>query len=167
MAEEGDGTIFATIDTDVLLEFIRQDRLDLLGRNSAYQFIVSDTVYEEVEEKGQKAKLDEAISRDYFRRSKLVQIEALNLYQEIRGRLDKGESACIALAATNDWYVASDEKGALEGLVETHVGRGRLLNSADILLQSIKEDLLDTSEADALKDSFDKEYSFSTFGVYL
>lgn len=167
MAEEGDGTIFATIDTDVLLEFIRQDRLDLLGRNPAYQFNVSDTVYEEVEEKGQKAKLDKAISRDYFRRTRLVQIEALHVYQKIRGRLDKGESACIALAATNDWYVASDEKGALEVLVETHVGRDRLLNSADILLQSIKEGLLETSEADALKESFDKEYSFSTFRVYL
>lgn len=167
MPVEGDGPIFATIDTDVLLEFIREDRLDLLGRNPAFQFIVSDTVYREVENQGQKAKLDEAISRDYFRRSRLDQMQALELYQVVRHRLDKGEAACIALAATNGWYVASDEKGVLEGIVETHVGPDRLLNSADILLQSIKEGLLDVAEADALKDAFGKEYSFSTFGVYL
>lgn len=70
MPAEGDGPIFATIDTDVLLEFMREDRLGLLGRNPAFQFIVSDTVYKEVENAGQKATLDRAISRDYFRRSR-------------------------------------------------------------------------------------------------
>lgn len=167
IAAEGDGAIFATIDTDVLLEFVREDRLELLGRNPAFQFIVSDTVYTEVENAGQKAKLDRAISRDYFRRSSLDQMEALQLYQELRKRLDKGEAACIALSSVNGWHVASDEKGALEELVESHLGRGKLLTSADILLRSIQEGLLDADEADAIKDAFSNEYSFQTFDVFL
>lgn len=163
----GDGTVHATIDANVLLEFIRTRRLDLLGRNPAYRFIVPDDVYVEVEETGQKERLDRAIDRDFFRRARLVQPEALDLYQKIRERLDKGESACIALSAVNGWYVASDETGALDDVAEAYLGRRKVLRSADILLAGIRRDLLDVSTADKLKDEFDKEYSFRTFGDFL
>lgn len=164
---EGDGPTDVTVDTDVLLEFIRTQRLDLLGRNPAYRFIVPDNVYVEIEEPSQKERLDQAIDRDFFPRARLVQPEALDLYQKIRKRLDKGESACIALSAVNGWYVASDETGALDEVAEAYLGRRKVIRSADILLTAIKRDLLDVREADKLKTAFDKEYSFRSFGDFL
>lgn len=164
---QGDGPVRATIDTDILLEFIRAQQLDLLGRNAQYDFVLPDTVYEEVEVPSQQKRLDEAIRRDYFRRARLVQPDALERYQQIRKRLDKGESACIALSAVNGWYVASDERGALDAVAEAHLGRGKVLRSADILLAAIGQNLLDVHQADELKDEFSEEYAFDTFGDFL
>lgn len=164
---DGDGTVHTTIDANVLLEFIRTEELELLGRNPDYQFIVPDTVYREINVPSHKQRLDQAISRDFFRRAQLVQEDALNLYQRIRRRLDKGESACIALSAVNDWYVASDEVGALDKVAEAHVGHRRVVRSADILLSAIAHNLVTVQRADELKDEFDKRYSFASFGDFL
>lgn len=163
----GDGPVHATIDANVLLEFIRTQRLDLLGRNPDYQFIVPDTVHREIQVPAHEQRLDQAIGRNFFRRAQLVQPEALDLYQRIRKRLDKGESACIALSAVNGWYVASDETGALDEVAEAYLGRGKILRSADILLSAIGHDLITVNRADKLKDQFDRRYSFTSFGGFL
>lgn len=164
---EGGGTVYATIDANVLLEFIRTDQLDLLGRNPAYQFTIPEDVYGEIEAPSQKQRLNQAIQRDYFHDVQRVQGEALRLYQDIRKRLDKGEAACIALSAVNDWYVASDETGALDEVAEAYLGRSKVHRSADILLSAVANDLVTVQRADKLKAQFEPRYSFNSFGDLL
>lgn len=158
---------YATVDADILVAFIKANRLDVLEQLPGTQFVVSDTVLREVAVADQQNPLLRSIDRGFLERASVKRMELLEIYRRLRARLDPGESACIALAAGNDWFVATDERGATRSLIQEHVGLHRHLTSADILLDAVRTELLSVPEADKLAHTFDQRYSFDSIGDFL
>jgi predicted nucleic acid-binding protein len=106
-------------------------------------------VAEEIVEPRQAAALAEVLAKGLVRPEPLTQIPALALYAELLKTMGRGEAACLSLAVTNGWMIASDEKRAFRREVLARVGPGRLLNTPGILLLAIRRGVLSVPEADA------------------
>jgi hypothetical protein len=64
----------------------------------------------EITDPAQVAMLDEAASRGFLRVEPVTDLAALTLFAELIAHIDRGEAACLALAVTKGFMVASDEK---------------------------------------------------------
>lgn len=89
--------------------------------------------------------------RSFFRIEHVTELETVALFAELRARLGRGESACLALAHRRGWTVASDEKGRFRREAEKRIGPERFLGTADIFLMAIQGGRMTIVEADADK----------------
>lgn len=97
-------------DTCVLINLIHVARLPLLGRLPGYEFVIPNHVYEEVTDPKQRQALDEALDRGGVKKESLTDLTSVELYASLRASLGSGEAACLALAVTRGWMIASDER---------------------------------------------------------
>ncbi len=77
---------------------------------------------------------------------------ALPLFAELRGVMGRGEAACLALAATGGFHVASDEKKRFRRKAIGLIGEARILGTEFLLREAIRRDQITIGEADHLKD---------------
>jgi predicted nucleic acid-binding protein len=138
-------------DANVLINLIHVGRLDVLSALEGYEFVVPADVREEITDLDQRAALEEAIGRSFFRIEHVTELETVALVAELRARLGTGESACLALAHRRGWTVASDEKGRFRREAEKRIGPERILGTADIFLMAIQGGRMTIAEADADK----------------
>lgn len=89
--------------------------------------------------------------RSFFRIEQVTELETVALFAELRARLGRGESACLALAHEYGWSVACDEKGRFRREAEKRIGPERILGTADIFLMAIQGGRMTIVEADADK----------------
>lgn len=118
----------------------------------------------------QATALSQAISQGCLHIESLIRLPALELYAQFRRTLGNAESACLALAVTNNWALASDDKGALRRAALARVGKYRLLGIAEILLRALRADVLSLEEADtaiAISASHRFHLSFPSFADLL
>ncbi len=78
-------------------------------------------------------------------------ISAITLFAELTAFMGKGEAACLSLAVTRGWLIASDEKRVFKREAEARLGPGRLINTAGLLVFSIRAGLITIEEADELR----------------
>jgi predicted nucleic acid-binding protein len=125
------------------------DRLALLGQLTGFEFVVPPEVIQEISQARQAAVVATALSQGFFKQEALVEIPALSLYAELVATLGKGEAACLSLAVTKGWMIASDEKKKFRREVLARIGADRLLNTPGLLLLAIRLGVLSVAEADA------------------
>jgi hypothetical protein len=65
--------------------------------------------------------------------------------------MGSGEAACLALAETKGWVIASDEKKRFRREAETRLGPDRLLTTPGIFVLAIRARQMTIEEADAAK----------------
>ena len=138
-------------DASVLINFLHMQRLDLLGSLPGYRFVVPEHVVREILRPAQGTILAQAFDDGTLDRMSIKDLEALALFADLVHVMGKGEASCIALAATNGWLVACDERGLVQRVTKEKLGDGRLLNTAGILVLAIRAGLLSIDEADRLK----------------
>ncbi len=138
-------------DANVLINLMHVGRLDICGRLPEYEFVVPDHVREEIIRDAHRRALDDAVARGVLRIEPIVAIEALTLFTELILHLGRGESACLALAVTNGWLVASDEKRRFRREAEDRLGKDRIVGTADLFVLAIRAGLVTIEEADADK----------------
>jgi len=126
-------------------------RLDILGALPGYRFIVPEHVVEEVLRPEQHTSLAQAFDDGTLARVSIKDLEVITLFAELVHVMGQGEASCIALAASNEWIVACDEKGLVRRVAIEKLGEGNLLNTAGILVLAIRAGLLSIEEADRLK----------------
>lgn len=97
-------------DANVIINLIHINSLGLLSRLPNYEFVVPDEVVREVTEPGQRAALQVAIKSGAPRIITIDDIATLKLFTELSSVMGAGEAACLSLAQTRGWFVASDEK---------------------------------------------------------
>ena len=118
----------------------------------------------------QSLALQTALGTKVLRLEPLFDIDALVIFSELIGTMGRGEAACLALAQTRRWLLASDEKRALRREALARLGRGRLLNTPGILLLGIKAGVLGVEAADEAKrvlESHGFKMTFSSFADLL
>lgn len=157
-------------DANIIINLIHVDQLDLLVRLPGYQFVVPDQVVEEVTDPSQSCVLEKAIQRGVLTKEAVTDVEGLTLYAEFTRIMGRGEAACLTLAVTRGWLLASDEKRVLRREAVTRLGTGRLLNTPGIILLAIKAGLLTVEAADrarAILETRRFRMAFSSFGDLL
>jgi predicted nucleic acid-binding protein len=153
-------------DANVLINLMHVDRLSLLGHLSGYEFVVPDHVRAEITDPAQVAMLDEAASRGFLRVEPVTDLAALTLFAELIAHIDRGEAACLALAVTKGWMVASDEKRRFRREAEARLGAGSILRTQDLFVLAIRESLITIEQADADKAVLEQrrfKMSFASF----
>jgi predicted nucleic acid-binding protein len=154
------------VDANVLINLAHLDRLDLLGALEGFDFVLPAEVRAEVVSAKARARLDCGLNLGHLRETPLEGLETLTLFADFLQVMGRGESACLALAAMRDWYVASDEKRVFLREAQRHLGPGRILNTPGLLLLAIQRGLLTVEQADEAKAILEQNRFRMAFGSF-
>lgn len=152
-------------DANIIINLLHVDRLNFLGKLPPYSFVVPEQVIAEVCNPAQSAALTVAIANAVLSEVKLLDISELTRYADPLKVLGNGEAACLALAETRGWYLASDERKLFLREATKRIGRARILNTAGIFVKAIRLGLLTVDEADQDKKTPDCSLVSSTNSV--
>lgn len=78
-----------------------------------------------------------------------------------------GESACLVLAETRGWHIASDERGRFRREAVARIGADRLLTTSAIYVLAIRAGLLTVAEADEDKAHLATKKFVMPFGSFV
>lgn len=143
-------------DANVIINLIHINSLGLLSRLPNYEFVVPDEVVREVTEPGQRAALQVAIKSGAPRIITIDDIATLKLFTELSSVMGAGEAACLSLAQTRGWFVASDERKVFRREAVARLGSGRIINTAGILVLAIRAGAICIEEADRMKAELER-----------
>jgi hypothetical protein len=65
--------------------------------------------------------------------------------------MGRGEGACLALAVSKGWVVASDERRRLRRELVERIGAARMVDRASLLRHAISIDCVSVAEADGFE----------------
>jgi predicted nucleic acid-binding protein len=147
----GSSVAVVVTDANILINFMRAERLPLLGALASFEFVIPEEVVAEITDPVQREQLEAALTRGELHTFVLEDIAELTIYAELRHVMGKGEAACLALAEVRGWIVASDEKKRFRREVIVRLGEGRLVTTAGLFVLAIRAGLLSVEEADQAK----------------
>lgn len=158
------------MDSSVLINFLKIDRMDLLANHSC-QIIATDHVSEEISDHYpvQQQRLAEAIRREGIAIVALDRAEEFQLFGSLAapGNLGAGECSAIALAVNRGFMLAMDDKGAIAKARRKYQTL-RILTTKDLIVSMIGENLLDIAAADQIKEELAAKHkhtiNLSSFG---
>ncbi len=139
------------LDANVVINFAHVEGLEILGGLPAYRCAVPEEVVLEVTDPGQTARLDAAIGAGMFDLVRITDLGEMDDYAGLRRMLGAGEAACLAIAHSRGWLVASDERRALRRLVRERIGEDRLRTTPDLIVDAIRCGSITVEEADRWK----------------
>jgi predicted nucleic acid-binding protein len=143
------------VDANVLLNFALVDRLDLLGSLPDLDFRAPAEVMAEILKEPERSRVEASIRSGHVGETSLSAIAELVLFAELRQIMGMGEAACLALAVSQQAWIASDEKRVFRREAEARLGPGRILNTPGLLLLGIRRGLLTVEDADQLKTALE------------
>lgn len=130
----GDAAKTVVVDATVVIHLAQAGRLDLLGALAGWSFVVPDQVVEEVIYPEQAAALADALAAGHLARVSSSDLSEIALYAELRLRMGKGEAACLAMAKSRDWRLASDDRGrAFRRCVREYFDETKLMDTDALL----------------------------------
>ena len=138
-------------DANVLINFCHIGRLMLLGDLAPYRFMVPAEVVNEIAEPAQKADMAAALTRGVIAEVTIDSLEALALFGTLRDIMGRGEAACLALAKTEGWWLASDEKRRFRRMAIDLIGEDRIIGTETLLRHAIVIGQVSIDDADAYK----------------
>ena len=159
-------TSIVIADTSVIINLCHTCHLLLLGKTSAFEFLVPDEVIAEITEPGQQRALGEALAAGALRKHSISSPEELGTFAELTQILGTGEAACLAVAENRNWLVACDEKRLFLREARKRLGSDRILNTAGLYVFWIRAGIVDVTEADnakAILESHRFKLAFSSF----
>ncbi len=145
------------VDTNVLLNFALVDRLDLLGALSDLSLCAPAEVMAEIIKEPERSRVEASIRSGYVGETSLADVAELVLFSELRQIMGMGEAACLALAVSQQAWIASDEKRVFRREAEARLGPGSILNTPGLLLLGIRRGLLTVEEADDMKAALESK----------
>lgn len=149
-------TVAVITDTNVLINLLRIGQLPLLGALDPYRFVVPDDVLGEITDPAQRKEIDSALSRGDLDRVVVDTLESLALFANLRDVMGIGESACLALAVTKGYHIASDEKRRFRRHAIELIGEDRILKTESILLEAVRQNRISVPKADELKATLEE-----------
>lgn len=144
-------TTVVITDTNVLINFLHIGQLALLGVLPTYRFQLPVEVLHELTDLAQRIAVDEAIAAGQLDLLVVDALDALAMFGELRDLMGRGEAACLALAATGGFHLASDEKKRFRRKAIELIGEARILGTEDLLLEAIRSSRITVAQADGYK----------------
>lgn len=155
-------------DANILINFIKIGRLDILQKLRMYAFYIPEEVYKEITYPAQRLVLDRALAQGWLSKTEITDLNELRSYARYKRQMGDGEAACLAIATRRQWIMACDEqrKKLISKEVQRVLGTGYLLNTPGILLKAIREGILTVSQADAIKCSLAQNRFVMSFASF-
>jgi predicted nucleic acid-binding protein len=156
-------------DTSVLVNFLRIDRTDLLGRHSR-DYVVTDHVAAELTDHypDQQTRYADAVAAGEVRELTVTAPDSVELFGRLSasGRIGAGECSAIALAVTRHLVLAIDDRRAIKEALRFERDL-KILKTQDLMVSMIRESLLELHEADAIKKVWAERHRFRlSFGSF-
>lgn len=149
-------------DACFLINFLAVDRMDLLAALAAYKFQVPLEVVAEVVRPVQAQRLSTAIADGTVETQEMIDLaEMASFADNLREQLGRGESACLALATSRGWLLASDERGRFRRLATDRIGSERLMTTLDALDQAIRIGALTGRDARVIAEDLRNNHRFA------
>ena len=143
-------------DTSVLINFLRIDRMDLIGAHPA-SFIATDHVAAEITGTypDQQARYAAALNAAQLLEQRIDDLAELEMFLRLaaKGRLGAGERAAIAVALNRGCALAIDDSRAIQrALQEAALGQNALtiLRTQDVMIELIRRRTITVEAADAI-----------------
>lgn len=155
MLQKKDGRPCLITDTNILINFIKIGRLDILRKLQMYHFYIPEEVYEETSYPNQRIVLDQALKDGWIHKTLITDPSELQTYAKYKRQMGNGEAACLAISICRKWVMVCDEqkKKVISKEVFDILGTNYWLNTPGILLKAIKENILTVAQADTIKDA--------------
>ena len=151
-------------DTSVLINFLKVDRMDLLGRHPC-RFLATDHVTVEIADDEQRARYMAAIAAGYIETCAVTDPGEVALYMRLGPgqRLGSGECSAIAVAIRRHHAIAIDDNKAVNrALREAGLAAVTLeiMRTPDVMVTLIRAGVLTIAEADEIKDAWARRHRF-------
>jgi predicted nucleic acid-binding protein len=163
--------LIVVADTSVLINFLKLNRMDLIGRHSS-KFLVTNHVADEVSRHytSQRARFQAALDSEILEEHSVTDPQDFALFGELCRGLGAGEASAIAFAAHRGYALAIDDNKAIR--VAGRISESfKVFRTQDLILSMIRENLIDIVEANALKHELETQHRFkmpiSDFGELL
>ena len=149
-------------DACFLINFRAVDRMDLLGSLASYRFHCPREVSAEVVRPRQAVRLARAIADGIVDDEEIVDLTEIAIITDLLRELSgSGDSACLALAQSRGWLVASDERGRFRRLATERVGADHLMTTGAALGHAVAIGALLGSEARAIAEDLRDNHRFT------
>jgi predicted nucleic acid-binding protein len=153
-------------DTSVLINFLRIDRMDLIGAHRA-SFIATDHVAGEIADSypDQQARYNAALKTAMLEEHRIDDPAELELFLRMgeKGRVGAGERSAIAVALNRKYALAIDDSRAIQRAIEeARIAGSTLLivRTRDIVVDLIKQGVLSVEAADAINVDWATNHRF-------
>lgn len=159
--------LYVIVDASVLINFLRIDRMDLIGAHPAF-FIATDKVADEISYPDQKSRYETALSSGHLVQQKIddsVEVEQfLSLHRKYGRYLGLGELSVIAVALNRNCSLAIDDNRAVRDALEK-IGLNdrpdRIIRTQDIMVELIKRNILTLEEAESIRVDWGTNHRFA------
>jgi len=153
-------------DTSVLINFLKIDRMNLIGRH-APRCLITEHVVAEVTDlyPDQKDRLSAAIAVGHLEVISVSEEAELDLFGRIQqaGRLGIGEASAIAVALNRGYSLGIDDRRAIkdaQALAAAEGGALTVWGTRDIVVRLIRAGHLSVEQADVLLVSWRTQHRF-------
>ncbi|ANK95504.1 MULTISPECIES: hypothetical protein [Rhizobium] len=153
-------------DTSVLINFLKIDRMDLIGRYPG-GFVATDHVRDEVTDQypSQVERYMAAVAAGHLREEAVTALSELRLFAQLSKtpRLGVGECSAIAVALSRGHSLAIDDGRAIKHALREAGLAGRplrILKTVDVVVQLIHSRVLDISSADLIRHEWETRHRF-------
>ncbi len=153
-------------DTSVLINFLKVDRMNLIGRHEP-NCVITQHVVDEVTElyPEQRERLQAAIADGHLAVVQVSEDPEIEFFGRIQqtGRLGVGESSAIAVALHRGHSIAIDDRRAIRDAQALAAAEGvvlTVLKTQDIVARLIRAGQLSVEQADVLLVSWRTQHRF-------
>lgn len=150
-------------DTSVLVNFLRIDRMDLIGCHPQ-RFLATDHVDSEITSSyaDQRARYQSAITSGLLDTCSVVDPEEVELFLRLRPgeRLGAGECSALAIAIHRKYPIAIDDNRAVKRAVRQLGAKLEVIRTVDVMVALIRTGVLDVVTADQIKDLWARHHRF-------
>ena len=153
-------------DTSVLINFLKIDRMDLIGAFPR-RFLATDHVADELVDAypEQQAQYRAAVALQYLDTCSVTDIDELALFSRLSPgqKLGAGECSAIAVALHRGFALGIDDNRALNRALREAGLAGQtleILRTQDVILELIVAGVLDVPAADKIKDDWENQHRF-------
>jgi predicted nucleic acid-binding protein len=150
------GSAIVVADTSVIINFLRIDRMDLIGAHPS-PFIVTDHVADEIADSypEQQARFHAALGVGHITQHRIDDPTEVEIFLRLstRGRLGAGERSAIAVALNRGCALAIDDSRAIRRAIEEAGIAGNpltVLRTQDVMVQLIRAGIISVDTADVI-----------------
>jgi predicted nucleic acid-binding protein len=150
-------------DTSVLINFLRIDRMDLIGHHPQ-RFLATDHVEAEItsDYPDQRTRYQAAVASGQLDTCSVVDPDEVALFLRLRPgeRLGAGECSAIAVAINRKYPIAIDDDRAVKRAVREVGAKLEVVKTFDVIVTLIRTGVLNTDAADQIKDEWANQHRF-------
>lgn len=159
-------SVIIVADTSVLINFLKIDRMDLIGRYPR-RFLATDHVAAEIADSypDQQRRYAAAVAAGLLDTCAVVDPAEIELFARLGpgDRLGAGECSAIAVALNRRYPIAIDDNRAVNrALRESRIAGAKLevCRTPDIMTTLIRAGIISISDADHIKDEWAAHHRF-------